>query len=226
MDELDEIKARYARRDQSGSIYGMHNNDAFWSLHRRDALMRDMLVSIRPDGFENLRVLEVGCGNGANLLRFLTWGVAPSGLYGIDLLAERVEAARATLPAAATILEGDASAVSFDRPFDVVLQSTTLSSILDDSLRRRVAQMMWDVTAPGGAVMSYDFAVNNPKNRDVRKVTFAELQRLFPQAEATQRRLTLAPPIGRRVARWPAVYGALAKVPPLLSHRLVLLRKS
>jgi trans-aconitate methyltransferase len=226
VDELDEIKARYARRDPSGSIYGMHHNDAFFSIHRRDAVMRDMLVSIRPGGFEDLRVLEVGCGTGVNLLRFLMWGVPPSGLHGVELMPERAQAARATLPSASTVIEGDASTVSFDHPFDIVLQSTTFSSILDDSLRERMARRMWELTAPGGAVMSYDFAVNNPRNRDVRKVTFAELRRLFPDAEATQRRLTLAPPIGRRVGRWPALYGALSKVPPLLSHRLVLLRKS
>lgn len=226
MDELDAIKARYARREQGGSLYGMHKNDAFLSLHRRDALMRNLLVSLRPDGFEDLRVLEVGCGTGTNLLRFLMWGVAPAGIYGVDLLPERVQAARAQLPAAATILEGDASALNFERPFDVVLQSTTLSSILDDALRHRVAEMMWDATAPGGGVISYDFAVNNPRNPDVRRVTVSELKALFPEADTTEHRLTLAPPIGRRVSRWPLLYGALSKVPPLLSHRLVLLRKS
>lgn len=225
MDELDAIKARYARRGQGGSLYGMHKNDAFLTLHRRDALMRDLLVSLRPGGFEDLRVLEVGCGSGTNLLRFLMWGVAPSNIHGVDLLPERVAAARAQLPAAATLLEGDASTMTFERPFDVVLQSTTLSSILDDTLRERIARMMWDVTAPGGAVLSYDFAVDNPRNPDVRKVTVAELKALFPEADTTEHRLTLAPPIGRRVARWPLLYRALAKVPPLLSHRLVLLRK-
>ena len=41
----------------------------------------------------------------------------------------------------------------------------------------------------------------------------------------TVRRVTLAPPIGRRVGRWPAAYKVLAKVPPLLSHRLVMIEK-
>jgi SAM-dependent methyltransferase len=226
MDELDEIKARYARRgDASDSLYGMHNNDAFLALHQRDALMRNLLVDVRPDGFEGLRVLEVGCGSGMNLLRFLMWGVAPANIYGVDLLPERCEAARLHLPAASTVLERDAAELTFDEPFDVVLQSTTLSSILDADLRRRVARTMWDLTAPGGAVLSYDFAVNNPKNPDVRKVTVPELRELFPDGDMTARRVTLAPPIGRRVGRWPLAYKTLAKLPPLLSHRLVLFRK-
>ncbi|WP_107705065.1 class I SAM-dependent methyltransferase [Nocardioides allogilvus] len=225
MDELDQIKARYARREPTGSIYGMHHNDAFFALQQRDAVMRHLVVGLRPQGFEGLRVLEVGCGSGMNLLRFLMWGVAPVDLHGVDLLPERCEAARQHLPAASSIREGDASAMTFEQPFDIVLQSTTLSSILDDDLRRQVAQVMWDATASGGAVLSYDFAVNNPKNPDVRKVTVPELRELFPDGDATVRRVTLAPPIGRRVGRWPAAYKMLSAVPPLLSHRLVLIKK-
>ncbi|PUA83025.1 class I SAM-dependent methyltransferase [Nocardioides currus] len=225
MGELEEIKARYARREPTGSIYGLHHNDAFLALHQRDAIMRNLVVGVHPGGFEGLRVLEVGCGSGMNLVRFLMWGVAPANLVGVDLLPERCEAARVNLPAAATILEGDAAEIDFEQPFDVVLQSTTLSSILDPDLRRRVAETMWQLTAPGGAVLSYDFAVNNPKNPDVRKVTVPELRELFPEGEMTARRVTLAPPVGRRVGRWPLAYKALSKVPPLLSHRLVLFRK-
>lgn len=227
MDELDEIRARYARRgDGSDSLYGAHHNDAFLALQRRDSAIRDLVVGLRPAGFEPLRVLEVGCGSGMNLLRFLMWGVAPENIVGVDLLPERCAAARHHLPTAVTVLEGDASAMEFQQPFDIVLQSTTLSSILDPDLRRRMASVMWDATASGGAVLSYDFAVNNPKNPDVRKVTVAQLRDLFPHGEATVRRVTLAPPIGRRVGRWPAAYKLLSTVPPLLSHRLVMIEKS
>lgn len=227
MDELEEIKARYARRGSSAdSLYGAHRNDAFLALQQRDAMIRDLIVALRPEGFESLRVLEVGCGSGMNLLRFLMWGVAPENLVGADLLPERCAAARHHLPAAATVLEGDASAMAFEQPFDVVLQSTTLSSILDPRLRKRMAATMWEATAPGGAVLSYDFAVNNPRNPDVRKVTAGELRELFPSGKVTVRRATLAPPIGRRVGRWPMAYKMLAKVPPLLSHRLVMIEKT
>lgn len=226
MDELDEIKQRYARRgDAADSLYGAHRNDAFLAMQQRDAAIRDLVVGLRPDGFTSLRVLEVGCGSGMNLLRFLMWGVAPENLVGAELLPERCVAARHHLPAAATVLEGDASAMAFDEPFDVVLQSTTLSSILDPDLRRRLAKAMWDATASGGAVLSYDFAVNNPKNPDVRKVTVAQLRELFPEGVAVVRRTTLAPPIGRRVGRWPRLYKVLSKVPPLMSHRLVMIEK-
>lgn len=225
--ELEEIKARYARRGHgSDSLYGAHRNDAFFAIQQRDTAMRHLLVQHRPEGFAQMRVLEVGCGSGMNLLRFLMWGVAPENIVGADLLPERCEVARHHLPSSVAVLEGDASVMQFDQKFDVVLQSTTLSSILDDDVRRRMAAAMWGATAPGGVVLSYDFAVNNPRNPDVRKVTVEQLRDLFPQGRATVRRTTLAPPIGRRVGRWPMAYHLLAKLPPLMSHRLVMIEKT
>jgi SAM-dependent methyltransferase len=207
-------------------LYGAHRNDAFLAVQQRDAAIRDLVVGLRPEGFDRLRVLEVGCGSGMNLLRFLMWGVKPENIVGADLLPERCVAARHNLPSAVAVLEGDASSMTFEQPFDVVLQSTTLSSVLDPDLRRRMAAAMWDATAPGGAVLSYDFAVNNPKNPDVRKVTVAQLRELFPEGRVTVRRVTLAPPIGRRVGRWPMAYRLLARLPFLMSHRLVMIEKN
>ena len=41
--------------------------------------------------FPRLRVLEVGCGEGANLLRFLRWGVDPARLVGTHSLSDPSE---------------------------------------------------------------------------------------------------------------------------------------
>lgn len=227
MDELDAIKARYARRGEgTDERYEASRNDSFLALHQRDAAMRNLILRSRPQGFGSMRVLEVGCGSGMNLLRFLMWGVEPGNIAGVDLLPERCEAARKHLPQDVQIFEGDASAMTFEEPFDLVLQSTTFSSILDPALRRRLADEMWRLTAPGGLVLSYDFAFNNPKNPDVRKVTTSELRELFPAGDMRVKRCTLAPPIGRRVAGSPAAYKALSKLPPLLSHRLVSFSKA
>ena len=47
-----------------------------------------------------LRLLEVGCGAGGNLLELLRLGFAPEHLSGIELLPERLALARAVLPEA------------------------------------------------------------------------------------------------------------------------------
>ena len=77
---------------------------------------------------------------------------------------------------------------------------------------------MWRMTKPGGAVLSYDFTFDNPSNPDVRKVTVARLRELFPAGKVTTRRVTLAPPLARRIARFGPAYTMLDAVPALRTH--------
>ncbi|MFS9605942.1 methyltransferase domain-containing protein, partial [Klebsiella pneumoniae] len=77
---------------------------------------------------------EVGCGAGGNLLDLLRLGLRPEHLTGIELLPERLAAARAALPERVRLLAGDASQADVaPASQDLVLQSTVFSSILDDA---------------------------------------------------------------------------------------------
>jgi ubiquinone/menaquinone biosynthesis C-methylase UbiE len=99
------------------------------------------------------------------------------------------------------VREGDATRLPWpDRSFDIVLQSTVLSSILDPAVRARIAEEMLRVTRPGGLILSYDFFVNNPANPGVRAVTARDLAHLFPTCRRSLHRVTLAPPLARRLA--------------------------
>jgi len=71
-------------------------------------------------------------------------------------------------------------------------------------------------------IIIYDFTWNNPANRDVRKVTSSNIQRLFPSATIQTCRLTLAPPIARRIPAW--LY-PFVNIPVLKTHRLWWFRK-
>jgi hypothetical protein len=95
------------------------------------------------------------------------------------------------------------------------------SSILDDAVQQRLADAMWRWLKPGGAVIWYDFAVDNPRNPDVRGVPVARVRQLFPQAEFEVHRVTLAPPLARAACRLhPSLYTVLNAVPWLRTHRL------
>ena len=63
---------------------------------------------------------------------------------------------------------------------------------------QRLADRMWHWVRPGGAVLWYDFAVDNPRNQHVRGVPMARVRALFPEATVQARRVTLAPPLVRR----------------------------
>ena len=107
-----------------------------------------------------------------------------------------------------------------------MLQSTVFSSLLDDAFQQRLADAMWSWLKPGGAVIWYDFTVNNPRNADVRGVPVARVRALFPQAHITHHRVTLAPPLARAVCRvHPALYGVFNSLPLLRTHVLAWLAK-
>ncbi len=102
-----------------------------------------------------------------------------------------------------------------------MLQSTVFTSLLDDGFQQRLADTMWRWVKPGGAVLWYDFTVNNPRNPDVRGVPLARVRQLFPQGRIDARRVTLAPPLARAVCRiHSSLYGVLNTVPWLRSHLL------
>lgn len=165
------------------------------------------------------RVVEVGCGHGGNLLDFVKLGFDPAHLLGNDLIDSRVEQARRSLPAAVTVQGGNALELDIaPGSMDIVFQSTVFTSLLDAQVRTDLATLMWRWTRPGGAVLWYDFAYNNPKNPHVRGMPLKEVRALFPEARIDVRRLTLAPPLARRLPA--ALYGPVNTLMPLLRTHL------
>jgi hypothetical protein len=83
------------------------------------------------------------------------------------------------------------------------------------------------VLAPEGAIIWYDFFVNNPRNQHVRGVKRSEILELFPTFAARSERITLLPPLSRRLVpiSWLAAEG-LERMRVLNTHLLVLLRRS
>jgi hypothetical protein len=76
-------------------------------------------------------------------------------------------------------------------------------------------------------VLWYDFIYDNPRNPDVRGVPLKRVRELFPQAELEAWRVTLAPPISRRVTRIdPRLYTVVNMLPLLRSHVLCWLKKN
>ena len=222
--ELDRIADRYARRRSRPDRFSKVAEDERLPrlLRRIDRLGRDRAA---------IDLLEIGCGGGRNLLRLIAAGFSPDRLVGNELLPDRVRTARRDLPGSVRVLEGDAASLELpDASFDVVFASTVFSSILDDSVRRNVADSMWRMLRPGGAILWYDFAIDNPRNPDVRGVPDRRIGHLFPQGECDIERVTLAPPIARMVLRAPGALGTLAYrtlaiLPPLRTHRIAWIRK-
>lgn len=224
--ETAGVAERYARRAAPGR-YSLLQPDVWQTVQERQRAVLQLLRQRGLTDLARLRLLEVGCGAGGNLLEFLRMGLAPQHLAGAELLPERFAQARALLPAAVELWPGDASQWAVEPASrDIVCQFTVFSSLLDDGFQQHLAQAMWSWVAPGGGVLWYDFTIDNPRNRDVRGVPLRRVQALFPQARVWHRRLTLAPPLARAVCRWhPSLYTVFNALPPLRTHVLAWLEK-
>lgn len=76
------------------------------------------------------------------------------------------------------------------------------TSILDFQMKQKIAKEMLRILKPKGVILWYDYHVNNPKNPDVKGVKKKEIKRLFPNYSFRFRRITLAPPLVRVIARY------------------------
>ena len=226
MAERSRIASAYSRRTSQlrDSLF-----DAAYLLasHERE---KGILEALARNGFLSLkeaRLLEIGCGTGFWLREFLRWGARPENIAGIDLLPERIEEAKSLCPQGTDLTCASAERLQFPGgAFDIVLQSTVFTSIFDDDMKKTIAGEMLRVLRDGGVIVWYDFTVNNPWNPDVRGIPRTDIVRLFPRCRFEFHKLTLAPPIGRRIARFsPLLYRALSALKVLDTHCLATIRK-
>lgn len=226
-DVAERIRDAYARRAQRG-IDARHDPAGPAARYIHETRERALLSLLRRHGFlelGRLRILDIGCGEGASLRALLRLGATPAGVAGVDLLRERVMGAR-SLPAPVAVCVADAGALPFaDGTVDLALAFTLLSSIPDAEARARAAREAVRVLRPGGMLVVYDFWIN-PLNRDVRPLRARELRRLFAGCHLDMQRVTLAPPLVRVLARrcrWACA--ALDRLPWLRTHYLTAVRK-
>ena len=227
--ELTAVRLRYSRRKAhvDSDRYSMLNSATWQILQERQRLLLRLLASRFGGGLGRLDLIEVGCGSGGNLLEFLRFGFSPDRLSGIELLEERIAKAQQVLPASVQLYAKDA--LQIDLPEcsrDIVYQAVVFSSILDREFGEKLAAKMWSWVKPGGAILWYDFVYDNPWNPDVRGVPLKRIRQLFPGTRVYAKRLTLAPPIARRVcAIHPVLYSVFNLLPWLRTHVLCWIEK-
>ncbi|KRB27403.1 MULTISPECIES: bifunctional 2-polyprenyl-6-hydroxyphenol methylase/3-demethylubiquinol 3-O-methyltransferase UbiG [unclassified Acidovorax] len=227
-DEPSAVSIRYARRSPGDGRYNFLRPEVYLGVQERQRAMLQLFRQHSMTDLAALRLLEVGCGTGGNLLELLRVGFAPQHLSGIELLPERYRQARQTLPLTLELVEGDALQVPIaPGSQDVVMVSTVFSSLLDELFQQQLAAALWQWVKPGGAVLWYDFTFDNPHNPDVRGVPLQRVKALFPQATISAQRVTLAPPLARRVAPiHPMLYTLFNSLPWLRTHIICWIAKS
>jgi len=230
--EMEEfrIKEAYARRKAlvPPGRYSWFNRGNIVMQQELERCLLSFLDRFGCAPLHNRLILDVGCGAGYWLRNLIRWGAEPENMYGIDLLDERIADARRLLPKSVTLINGNATKLEFpDATFDLVTQFTVFSSILDVTVKQKIAGEMLRVLKPSGRIIWYDFYLNNPWNPDVRGVRKREIFHLFPSCRSHFQRLTLAAPAARALGRVsPALCQMLSSIKLFSTHYLAFLAKS
>jgi SAM-dependent methyltransferase len=224
----EEERVRSAYKARRGEACYAESLAGRFQIQERERHVLRLLDRYRMMPLAGKKILEVGCGTGKWLRDLVAWGADPELLFGVELLEASVARARRLCPGTVTIECGSAASLSFPaQSFDIVLQATMFTSVLDGVMRQAIAAEMLRVLRPGGLIIWYDFFFKNPRHSYVRPVTRAEIQTLFPGCSLDLRRVSLAPPLARLLAprAWP-VCSVLSRISPLCTHYLGAIRRA
>lgn len=224
--EERRIREAYAKRTHA-SRYSYFDSGHLLIVQDRERRVLGLLKKYACVRLDKKKILEVGCGEGYWLREFIKWGAQPENIVGVDLLSERVAQAQRLCPATVRINCASADKLAFaDASFDLVLQATAFTSILDPGMRKLIASEIVRVVKPAGLILWYDFHVNNPRNPDVRGVKRKEIYELFSSCQVDLQRVTLAPPLARLIApySWLACH-LIERIPLLCTHYVGVIRK-
>jgi ubiquinone/menaquinone biosynthesis C-methylase UbiE len=233
--EKVRICAEYEWRAQNvpADFYALTKPANLFFYQQRIRALLDLLSDEGMIPLVGKKILDVGCGVGQYLIDLESWGARRRDLAGIDLLESRVFYTRSRLCASQSEIEradirvGDASNLPWpDETFDIVHQSTMISSILDKKMKKAVTSEMLRVLKPTGVILWYDLLFNNPKNPNVRGIGAQEIRLLFSNCSIRLKRITLAPPIARRLVPITWIGSMfLEKLVFLNTHYLGIIRK-
>lgn len=228
-DEIERLERVYAvyGEDRAARRRWSDSNPGNRAIREeRTSRVRALLASGDRHPPYDYDVLELGCGTGQVLADLEEAGPIEGTIIGLDLSEARLRTATQGLREV-SFLRAEGSAMPFpSERFDLVLAFTVFSSVLDESLARRIANEVGRILRPGGALLWYDMRHPNPRNRHTRALRRRDIEGMFRGWTMVLEPITLLPPLSRRLGpatSW--LYDLLGRIRPLRTHYVGLVRK-
>jgi ubiquinone/menaquinone biosynthesis C-methylase UbiE len=196
------------------------------AMYFRQRVERELVLALNRTGidFEEADVLDVGCGSGTHLRFFADLGADRARLHGIDLVRERIVAAKRLAPDLDFIV-GDATSLPYgNASFDVVSQFTALCNIKDVDLLRRAAAEMTRVAKPDGSIIWFGVS-RSPRQAPYRAITAGQLRSLFRGWAVIWETHLFHRWTEMLAGRFPDVCAAIERLPVPKSNLLAVLRR-
>lgn len=137
------------------------SNDAYSFISKfYDSVFDSLNASLRVrsrqliEPLEGMKVLDVGCGTGTNLLDYQQAGCD---VYGIDMSPSMMEIAREKLGDKVNLHQGDASQMPYEDNFFDLVTSTLMLHELRPSVRDAIVKEMIRTVKAEGHILLIDF---------------------------------------------------------------------
>ncbi|MHB8132781.1 MAG: class I SAM-dependent methyltransferase [Anaerolineaceae bacterium] len=198
-DDITRLREEYKNRDIRYSSLNNYSlikpSNLFIYQQRQRIFLKDLNENIiKP--FHERSILELGCGNGFILHELEFYGFSPNKIFGVDLMFPRLKQAHQNMTNSSLVNSNGQLLPFKDSHFDMSLQFTAFSSILNFKVKQDMAREILRTINNDGTIFWYDFWVN-PINKRTKGIKPKEIFELFPNCQISMKKITLAPPIAR-----------------------------
>jgi len=226
--EAERIRKEYLRRGSQIPVdyYSLTRAVNLFFHQGQERALRNEMQRAGLFPLHDQKILDLGCGTGDWLAVFELLGANRHNLAGIELDEVPAKSAAARLTGA-DIRIGDACTLPWPAAsFDIVFQRTVFTSILELEMQHCVASEMMRVLRQNGAILWIDFALNNPRNANVKGIGIPQIRSLFPNCKVVSKRITLLPPLARFIVPRCWLLGEmLQNIKIFNTHRLCVIQR-
>jgi ubiquinone/menaquinone biosynthesis C-methylase UbiE len=224
--DTPDFHAMYRSRWPEASrdlAYRWHPRNAIAIAYRHQRERAVVAALDQLPSLDQLEILDVGCGTGANLRFLVECGAAASRVHGIDVIAERVAVSQEKNPSIDVRVAGATNLPFEDASVDLATQFVAFSSMPEG--RRTAADEITRVVRPGGALLWYD-VVRPAPGRIPDGIPVDAVQRLFPQFDLVMTRMVHSR-LTSRLARRTLLLEVSERMPfPARTNVMALLQRS